>query len=160
MMSTHKFVLDLAWKYQEIENSGPTAKTIKNHTIKIIGKEDLRISAAKTFKGDPSLHNPEDMLLASLTSCHMMSYLYCCSKRNIQVISYHDKSEAILEVSADGSGRIIKVTLNPVVEIGEASQIEMAHSLHQEANKLCFIANSCNFPIEHNAEVIAINGSY
>lgn len=150
MNSTHKFHLNLEWNNKEIENS---TRTIKNHVVQVFGKDSLNISAAKSFKGDPSLYNPEDLLLASLTSCHMMSYLYCCNKNNIQVTSYVDNSEAILEVHDDGSGRIIKAILNPVVEVVELSQLELARSLHGEANKLCFIANSCNFLIEHNVQV-------
>ncbi|SEJ10353.1 Organic hydroperoxide reductase OsmC/OhrA [Myroides marinus] len=124
----------------------------KSHTIKIEGKDILSISAAKAFKGDPTLLNPEDLLLSALTSCHMMSYLYVCQQNNIEVLAYEDNSEATLILNDDGSGRITKVVLNPVVHIKDASQKELALQLHIQANKLCFIANSCNFEIEHHAQ--------
>ncbi|MDM1501179.1 OsmC family protein [Myroides marinus] len=124
----------------------------KSHTIKIEGKDILSISAAKAFKGDPTLLNPEDLLLSALTSCHMMSYLYVCQQNNIEVLTYEDNSEATLILNDDGSGRITKVVLNPIVRIKDTSKRELALQLHIQANKLCFIANSCNFEIEHHAQ--------
>lgn len=123
----------------------------KSHQIIIEGKPVLHVSAAKAFKGDPELYNPEDLLLSSLVSCHMMSYLYVCSQNEIEVLEYSDNAEATLEVSPDGSGRFIEVILNPKVTIANPDKIQMALDLHQKANQLCFIANSCNFPVLHNA---------
>ncbi|KDN55482.1 OsmC family protein [Flavobacterium seoulense] len=125
---------------------------IKTHQISIDGKAILDVSAAKAFKGDPNLYNPEDLLLSSVTSCHMMSYLYVCSQNNITVISYEDNAEATLEVLENGSGRIVEIRLFPKVIIQEKEKTEEALSLHTKANELCFIANSCNFPILHFPE--------
>ncbi|MHA3789057.1 OsmC family protein [Flavobacterium hauense] len=122
----------------------------RNHNISIEGKPLLEISAAKAFKGDAALYNPEDMLLASLVSCHMMSYLYVCTQAGIEVLSYTDDAVATLEVEADGSGRFTEVILHPKVMISKADRIEEAQALHKKANELCFIANSCNFPVHHN----------
>lgn len=121
----------------------------KSHTIAIEGKPILSVSAAKAFKGDPTLYNPEDLLLSSIISCHMMSYLYVCGKEGIEVISYTDAAEATLEVTEDGSGRFIEVRLYPKVAIRQPEKIAEALTLHKKANELCFIANSCNFPIVH-----------
>ena len=150
-MNTHQFKIELDWKLPLKTNNTNQRTYIKSHTIYIKDKPNLEVSAAKVFKGDPKLYNPEDLLLSSLTSCHMMSYLYCCAQNNVEVISYSDESEAFLEVNSDGSGRITKVILNPIVCITDPNQIELANSLHKEANRLCFIANSCNFIVEHNS---------
>ncbi|WP_269234219.1 OsmC family protein [Flavobacterium flavigenum] len=123
----------------------------KSHKISIEGKPILDVSAAKAFKGDPDLYNPEDLLLSSLVSCHMMSYLYACSQNGIEVLEYTDNAEAVLEVSADGSGRFTEVRLYPKVKIANPDKIQEALELHKKANQLCFIANSCNFPVLHNA---------
>jgi len=84
-----------------------------------------------------------------------MSYLYCCAQAKIEVCSYTDQAEAILDLQPDGSGRISKVILHPQVVIADPKQLDQALSLHSEANKLCFIANSCNFPVEHQANCTA-----
>ncbi|HAD79368.1 OsmC family protein [Empedobacter falsenii] len=151
----HLFKVALNWIKKEPQTDSSTRIYTKSHHISIEGKPDLEVSAAKAFKGDPNLYNPEDLLLSSLTSCHMMSYLYCCAQHKIEVISYQDHSEATLQVNPDGSGKIIKVDLFPEIIISDSSQIELAFSLHKKANELCFIANSCNFPVYHHAKCSA-----
>ncbi|WP_223583322.1 OsmC family protein [Sphingobacterium sp. GVS05A] len=150
MSFKHYFKAGLTWFYQEQSTSLPKVYN-KSHRISFQGKADLQVSAAKAFKGDPRLYNPEDLLLSSLVSCHMMSYLYVCSKNNIEVISYTDNAEAVLETSPDASGRFVQVDLFPEVVISDPDKIALAASLHHEANQLCFIANSCNFPVRHHA---------
>ena len=151
----HLFKVALNWMKKDNISSSSTRIYTKSHHISIEGKPDLEVSAAKAFKGDPNLYNPEDLLLSSLTSCHMMSYLYCCAQHKIEVISYQDHSEATLQVNPDGSGKIVKVDLFPDIIISDSSQIELAISLHKKANELCFIANSCNFPVYHHAKCSA-----
>jgi len=141
----HLFKAILNW--QTKKNS--ERRYIKNHTISFEGKSDLQLSAAKAFKGDPSLHNPEDLLLSSLMSCHMMSYLYVCGLHQINVLAYNDNAIGTLETDEKGSGRFVEVHLHPVVTIDNLEQIELANVLHQKANELCFIANSCNFKVSH-----------
>lgn len=145
----HLFKAQLNWTSKKEEASSKNYS--KTHQIKIEGKPVLDVSAAKAFKGDPELYNPEDLLLSSLVSCHMMSYLYVCSQNGIEVLEYSDNAEATLEVNQDGSGRFLEVRLYPKVKISNSDQIELALELHQKANQLCFIANSCNFPVLHEA---------
>lgn len=150
MKSKHLFKAEINWA--SIQNPESTSKFYsKSHKIKIEGKPVLDVSAAKAFKGDPELYNPEDLLLSSLVSCHMMSYLYVCAQNGIEVVAYSDNAEAILEVAPDGSGRFTEVRLNPKVKIINPDKIQEALDLHTKANQLCFIANSCNFPVLHNA---------
>ncbi|MEN2398376.1 OsmC family protein [Flavobacterium sp. MC2016-06] len=151
MTFKHIFKVNANW----ISNPNPEQSTSrfysKSHEVTIEGKLILDVSAAKAFKGDPALYNPEDLLLSSLVSCHMMSYLYVCSQNGIEVLLYSDDAEATLEVNSDGSGRFTEVRLNPKVTIVNSDKIELALELHKKANQLCFIANSCNFPVLHNA---------
>jgi organic hydroperoxide reductase OsmC/OhrA len=156
MTLIHLFKAELKWASNQNQEDSTKRFYSKNHQIKIEGKPVLNISAAKAFKGDPELYNPEDLLLSSLVSCHMMSYLYVCSQNGIEVLEYSDDAEATLEVSADGSGRFIEVKLYPKVKISNPDKIELAIELHTKANKLCFIANSCNFPVLHEVSCEAI----
>lgn len=147
----HLFKATLNWTLNKSQEETISKIYSKSHQIKIEGKPVLDVSAAKAFKGDPSLYNPEDLLLSSLISCHMMSYLYVCSQNRIEVLEYSDNAEATLEVSPDGSGRFTEVRLKPKVKISNPDKIELALELHIKANQLCFIANSCNFPVLHEA---------
>ncbi|URM37975.1 OsmC family protein [Flavobacterium anhuiense] len=156
MAFKHVFKVKLNWtSKQKLEDSSKRFYN-KTHQIKIEGKPVLDVSAAKAFKGDPELYNPEDLLLSSLVSCHMMSYLYVCSQNGIEVLEYSDNAEATLEVNPDGSGRFIEAKLYPKVKISSSDKIELALELHQKANELCFIANSCNFPVLHHAVCEAV----
>lgn len=149
MSVKHLFKAKLNWNSVPKEEKNNQKQYLKSHQIAIEGKEILAISAAKAFKGDPTLYNPEDLLLSSLVSCHMMSYLYVCSKNRIDVLSYQDDAEATLEVLENGAGRFIEVKLYPKIVIKQKDKITEAISLHAKANELCFIANSCNFRITH-----------
>lgn len=145
----HIFKAKLDWIFSTKEEETIIKTYSKSHTIVIDNKAVLNVSAAKAFKGDPTLYNPEDLLLSSVVSCHMMSYLYVCEQNEIEIVSYSDQAEATLEVLADGSGRFVGIKLNPKVIIRDKDKIVEALNLHNKANQLCFIANSCNFPIEH-----------
>ena len=147
----HLFKAKLNWDSIPKEKISDSKRYTKTHQIAIDGKEILNVSAAKAFKGDPGLYNPEDLLLTSVVSCHMMSYLYVCSQNDITVVSYQDNSEGTLEVLENGSGRFVEIRLNPNVIIKEKEKTAQALSLHTKANELCFIANPCNFPIVHFA---------
>ena len=126
----------------------------KTHRVHINEKAALTVSAAKEFKGDKTKYNPEDLFLASLSSCHMMSYMYLCEKNNITLIDYKDETSGVLLVNADGSGKFISVVLQPKVTILEKNQIDLAIALHKEANRLCFIANSSSVPITHKPQIL------
>ncbi|MFK7937201.1 MAG: OsmC family protein, partial [Saprospiraceae bacterium] len=116
----------------------------KVHTI--LGTSD------PAFRGDPQRYNPEEMLVASLSACHMLWYLHLCSVNGVIVIEYEDAATGSMGENADGGGQFSEVTLYPKVRVTEASMIEKANKLHAEANKKCFIANSCNFPVHHEGE--------
>lgn len=146
----HLFKAKATWLSTQKQEISTLKTYSKSHIITIEDKPILNVSAAKVFKGDPKLFNPEDLLLSSIVSCHMMSYLYVCRQEGIEVLYYTDEAQAILEVVTGGSGRFIEVQLNPKVVIKDPEKIIQALSLHKKANELCFIANSCNFPILHS----------
>lgn len=155
MSSQHIFRVTTNWTKKEGESTTSPKRYSRNHTVSIDGKtSDLQVSAAKMFKGDAALHNPEDLLLSALSSCHMMSYFYLCSLNNIEVITYQDNAEGFLEVKENGKGQFTSVHLHPIITVSKPGMLEKAKALHVEANNLCFIANSCNFPITHQAEVV------
>lgn len=149
MIFKHLFKVKLNWFFDHKHTSSSSKLYYKNHTITIEGKRDLELSAAKAFKGDATRYNPEDLFLSSLVSCHMMSYLYVCSQNGIEIVSYTDAAEATLEQTETGSGRFVEVRLYPKIIITCKEKKAIAIALHKKANKLCFIANSCNFPIKH-----------
>ncbi|WP_367651728.1 OsmC family protein [Curtobacterium sp. MCPF17_052] len=120
------------------------------------GKPDVLGSADPTFRGDRDRWNPEEMLLAALSQCHMLSYLYVASTLGITVVDYRDRATASLDVHRDGSGELTGTVLRPVVTIREDDRVEDARAAHAEANRLCFIARSVAFPVHHEAEILVL----
>lgn len=123
----------------------------RNHKIEVTDKEIIHASSDPAFMGSPNLHNPEELFLASLSSCHMLWFLHLCSIEGIIVVEYLDEARGTMEESKDGSGRFTEVTLCPKVTVKEERMAEKLDSIHSRANRMCFIANSCNFPVKHEA---------
>ncbi|WP_452231793.1 OsmC family protein [Lacinutrix sp. MEBiC02595] len=154
MAFKHIFKAKTQWSSSKGESTLDARSYNRNHTVSIKGKsEPLQVSSAKIFRGDDALYNPEDMLLSAVSSCHMMSYFYVCSQNGIEVVAYEDQAEGVLEVDNKGKGQFVSMQLNPVVVVSKQEMVEKAESLHEQANALCFIANSCNFPISHRATI-------
>jgi organic hydroperoxide reductase OsmC/OhrA len=121
----------------------------RSHTISIHNKPDILASSDPALMGDPSKHNPEELLLASLSGCHMLWYLHLCSANGITVVEYKDEASGTMQENEATGGHFTEVILRPDVTITDEAQIERANELHKEANRMCFIANSCNFPVRH-----------
>ncbi|MCI4334665.1 MAG: OsmC family protein [Thermoplasmata archaeon] len=119
----------------------------RNHTIQVPGRPAILATSSLSPQSDPSRYNPDDLLVAALSSCHMLWYLHLCSEAGVTVTAYDDDSEGILEHSPDGSGRFIGATLRPRVTITDGS-LETAIRLHEEAHRKCYLANSVNFPVK------------
>ena len=155
----HRFAATLTWTGAPLVVSpdGPRA-TYESYSrdvrIEMPGKPPLIASAAEAFRGDPQLHNPEDMLVAALSACHALSYLTECAKAGIGVMSYRDEAEGIMAIH-DKKMRFVSVLLKPAVVIVDAAKLEQARALHEAAHDACFIANSVNFPVTHAATVTA-----
>ncbi|MFF2824046.1 OsmC family protein [Arthrobacter koreensis] len=152
-LSEHRYGVSLEWT----GNRGTGTQTYRgygrDHVLRAPGLPDLPGTADPTFHGDRDRWNPEQLLLSALAQCHMLSYLHVAVKNGISVISYQDDAEGTLRLNRDGSGEFTSVLLRPEVHISEGSP-EQATSLHEEAHRLCFIARSVNFPVEHEARTI------
>ena len=126
----------------------------RSHLIRIENKKDIEASSDPAFRGDARKHNPEELLLASLSSCHMLWYLHLCSQAGVVVLDYIDDAIGMMEEQENGSGKFVEVTLQPSVWVKESNMIAQAEALHAKANEFCFIANSVNFPVKHIPKTI------
>lgn len=121
----------------------------RSHTINVAHKAEILGSSDPAFRGDKTRHNPEDMLVSSLSSCHMLWYLHLCAEAGVVVVGYTDCAAGLMVETSTGGGHFKEVTLNPEVTVTDASMIDKANELHKKAHELCFIANSVNFPVHH-----------
>ena len=151
-MKTHHYSTQLQWTGNRGSGTKSYTSYTRDYNIQTEGKPVISGSSDPAFRGDSSRYNPEEMLLASLSSCHMLWYLHLCSEAGVIVTAYKDNAIGEMEETLNGSGRFVKVILRPVVTVQEESMLNKANELHQKANEMCFIANSCNFPVLHEPE--------
>jgi|SRR5690606_15278869 len=126
----------------------------RSYEIIIENKPNILGSSDPAFRGEKNKHNPEDFLITSLSSCHMLWYLHFCSDAGVGVIDYVDNATGIMVESSNGSGQFAEVILYPTVTVTEPTMVYKAIELHRKANEYCFIANSVNFPVKHNPTII------
>jgi organic hydroperoxide reductase OsmC/OhrA len=148
----HRYAARVRWTGADRGPAVDYASYSRDYVVEIDGKPPLRGSADPHFHGDGSLHNPEDLLVAALSACHLLSYLAECTRAGIAVIAYDDDASGEMTL-IDGKIRFREVMLRPRVAIADAARIDEAVALHERAHAECFIANSVNFPVRHEATV-------
>ena len=148
MSRQHHYNTKITWTGNRGEGTKNYRGYDRSHQVIIKNKGVIECSSDPAFAGDAAKHNPEELFLASLSSCHMLWYLHLCADNGIAVMEYSDEAMGTMEENENG-GRFTDVLLQPRVTITGTAQIEKAIALHTQAHKLCFIANSCNFPVRH-----------
>ena len=149
MKGQHNYSLSVKWTGNRGQGTTGAADYDRSHIISVKNKVDISGSSDTPFRGDASRHNPEDMLVASLSTCHMLWYLHLCADAGVIVTDYTDNATGTMAELTTGGGHFIEVVLHPLVTVKEASMISMANELHEKAHEKCFIANSVNFPVRH-----------
>lgn len=152
-MKEHMYQVRVDWTGNDGSGTKSYASYRRDHTIACPGKPVIGGSSDPSFRGDPSRYNPEELLVASLSACHMLWYLHLCAVNKVIVIDYRDDARGTMQETADGSGKFVRVELRPVVKTSADSDRDKAIALHEEAHRYCFIANSMNFPVEVKAAV-------
>jgi organic hydroperoxide reductase OsmC/OhrA len=152
MVGAHEYRATVEWTGNRGRGTRDYRAYGREHTVTFPGKPPLAGSSDPTFRGDPGRYNPEELLVAAVSACHMLWYLHLCSASDVVVEEYVDRPEGVMEVAGDGSGRFTRVTLRPFVTIGSGSPARAAE-LHDSAQRMCFIANSVKFPILHEPTV-------
>jgi organic hydroperoxide reductase OsmC/OhrA len=143
----HTYEVSTAWTGDLGSGTSAYDAYSRDHLLRIGTKPAIEASSDPAFRGDPARHNPEELLVASLSSCHMLWYLHLCATNKIVVTGYVDDAIGTMQEEKNGSGRFVDVTLRPRVTIGAGDDAELAARLHQDAHRYCFIANSVNFPV-------------
>ncbi|MEP7196941.1 MAG: OsmC family protein [Saprospiraceae bacterium] len=154
----HHYTLDLEWTGNLGNGTSEYTGYSRDHLIKGLDKLEIMCSSDPNFRGDKNKYNPEELFLASFSSCHMLWYLHLCADNGIVVKTYIDRPKGLMITPKDEPGRFKEIILNPKVTIqNDESKVSLALELHNEAHQKCFIANSCNFPVLHNPEILIAN---
>lgn len=153
MAREHHYAVRVRWTGNTGTGTSGYRDYARSHEILAEGKPTILASSDPVFRGDPARWNPEELLVAALSSCHQLAYLHLCAVAGVVVVDYTDHAEGWMELTTDGSGHFTHVVLHPKVTVAPGSDAAKALALHHEAHEKCFIARSVNFPVEHEAEV-------
>jgi len=158
MRLEHNYAVSVEWTGNLGTGTSDYRSYGRNNVITAEGKHPLEGSSDRPFRGDTSRWNPEELLLAALGQCHLLSYLHVAASHGIVVEEYTDASIGTMAQNRDGGGAFTSVTLRPRVTIS-AGDPELALALHAEASEKCFIAASMNFPVGHEPQIVVVAGS-
>jgi len=150
---THHYQVEVEWTGNRGTGTSRYDAYGRDHVYRAGGKPEIPGSADPHFRGDADRWNPEELLVAALSSCHKLSYLHLCAVNRVVVTSYVDAAEGWMDEEA-GEGQLDRVLLKPRVTIAAGSDAERARALHQDAHAACFIARSVNFPVEHAPTIV------
>ena len=152
-MDTHTYHLELTWT----GNLGTGTSGYRDYSRDVLarseGRPALELSADKPFRGDPTRWNPEVLLLAALSECHMLSLLHVAVMHGVTVVAYEDSPIGTMKQHGIG-GHFTEVLLRPRVTVTDSAQAALMPALHQEAGAACFIASSMNFPVRHAPQTL------
>ena len=148
-LDEHRYALTVRWTGNLGEGTSSYRGYSRDHDVEIPGLPVLKGSSDPTFRGDRTRCNPEQLLLAALSQCHMLSFLHVAVMNGVVVTRYIDEAEGLMRTNRDGSGQFESVTLKPRVTVAGAEHLPLMDELHHKANQLCFIARSVNFPVLH-----------
>ena len=149
MDKQYHYALIVKWTGNTGEGTANYRAYERSHLIEVKNKASIKGSSDPAFRGDETMHNPEELFLASISTCHLLWYLHLCADASIIVTDYTDNATDTMTETANGGGRFTEVVLHPTVTITNETMLAKATALHHKANELCYIANSCNFSILH-----------
>jgi organic hydroperoxide reductase OsmC/OhrA len=153
----HHYSITTTWTGNRGAGTKDYRAYARDHEISAEGKSaPVAGSSEKVFRGDAARYNPEELLVASLSACHMLWFLHLCAAAAIIVTDYRDAATGTMAEHTDGSGEFTRVTLRPHVVITSPDRIAEVIELHAKAHHLCFIARSVNFPVEHEPVVTTL----
>jgi organic hydroperoxide reductase OsmC/OhrA len=156
MAHEHNYRISTVWTGNRGSGTSNYRAYARDHEISAGGKTaPVLCSSDPTFRGDPSRYNPEELLVGSLSACHMLWFLHLCADAGIVVTEYSDEAAGTMVTHGEGAGEFVKVILKPRAVITDPSRIEEASALHARAHEMCFIARSVNFPVERQPVVVA-----
>jgi len=150
-MANHDYTARIVWTGNRGQGTASYRGYDRTWNVETPGKPVINCSNDPLLGGDPTLHNPEDMLIAALSACHMLWFLHLASDAGIVVEGYEDNPLAVGESLPSGAGRFLSATLRPHITLAPGSDPEAADSIHSRIHEVCFIARSVSFPVSYAA---------
>jgi len=153
MGMTHGYDVTVTWTGNRGTGTSEYLAYARDHEVSADGPPPIAASSDPALRGDGSRWNPEQLLTAALSQCHMLWYLHLCADAGVVVTGYTDRARGTMTQTRDGGGHFTDVVLRPVITVAEPGMIDLATKLHEAANVKCFIANSVNFAVRHEPTI-------
>ena len=159
MAVTHRYAMTIRWTGDVGSGTSDYGGYRRDHEIHRDDKPIILGSSDPAFRGDAARWNPEELLVAALSQCHMLWYLHLCAVGGVVVTDYTDTPVGTMTMDATGGGgEFTDVVLRPAVTVASPSMVDKAQALHDEIDSICFIARSVNFPVRHEPTVRVATG--
>lgn len=147
MTQPHLYPIRMTWTGNTGTGTAHYRGYERRHEYSVPGKPVIPGSSDPAFRGDATRYNPEELLVMSLSSCHMLWYLHLCAEAGVVVTEYVDDAVGTLVEVKETGGHFTEVVLRPLATLQADGNVELATQLHERAHHLCFVANSVNFPV-------------
>lgn len=152
----HRYQIRLDWTGNRGTGTSGYADYDRRHEVRAAGKPVIAGSSEPSFRGEADRWNPEELLVVSLSQCHLLWFLHLAADAGVLVTGYTDEATGTMRLNPDGSGQFTEVVLRPRVLVASAEMVEPAQRLHERVHSLCFIARSVNFGVR--TEPVAVVG--
>jgi organic hydroperoxide reductase OsmC/OhrA len=153
MTRTHQYQVSTEWTGAGSAGTTHYRAYERAHASRVPGRPELLGSSDPAFRGDSSRWNPELLLVAALSQCHLLQYLHLCAVNGVTVVAYQDDASGTMEEDGEGGGKFTGVELRPIVTVAMPDMVDRAEDLHHEAATKCFVASSVNFPVTHGPRI-------
>ena len=155
MLGEHHYAIEVEWQGDRGVGTTGYRAYGRQHVVRATGKtHEIDGSSDRVFHGDRERWNPEELLLAALSECHMLSYLHAATRHGVIVRGYTDAAIGTMNEDGRGGGAFTEAVLRPRVVVANAAMLALAGEIHAEAAEKCFIAASVNFPVRHEATAV------
>jgi len=155
MPRSHRYEARTVWTGDRGRGTADYRAYSRDHETASEGRPVIASSSDPAFRGDEQRWNPELLLVAALSQCHMLTYLHRCAIAGVTVTAYADTAVGVMREDGAGGGRFEEVVLRPEVTVADPAMASAATALHAEASERCFIASSVNFPVRHDPRIVA-----
>ena len=154
MTKEHRYQVTVTWTGNRGEGTSSYRSYDRDHVIGAEHAVSIDGSADPHFRGNPSRWNPEQLLVAAASQCHMLSYLHQAAVNGVVVVKYVDHPTGVMTEDGAGGGRFTDITLHPTVTVTDQAMVETAERLHHDANRTCFVASSLAIPVRHDVTTV------
>lgn len=154
MTKEHRYQLTVTWTGNRGEGTISYRSYDRDHVVSAEHAASIEGSADPYFRGNPSRWNPEQLLVAAASQCHMLSYLHQAAVNGVVVVKYVDHPTGVMTEDGEGGGAFTDITLHPTVTVTDPAMVETAERLHNDANRACFVASSLAIPVQHDATTV------